>query len=67
VTARIDPTQPWRDRNGQPSSGNATAFAAAASDVTSIGLSFGGGFFFENGVGTTDESGALTLDGYTLA
>jgi hypothetical protein len=66
LTAQIDPTQPWSDWNGQPSSGNATAFTAAASDVTSIGLSFGGGFFFENGVGTTDGSGALTLNGYTL-
>ena len=42
-------------------------FTAAASDVTSIGLSFGGGCFFENGVGTTNGSGTLTLDSFTAA
>jgi hypothetical protein len=34
--------------------------------VTSIGLSFGGGFSFENGVGTTDGSGTFTLNSYAL-
>ena len=32
---------------------------------TSGGLSFGGGCFFENGVGTTDGSGTLTLKTFT--
>jgi hypothetical protein len=45
----------------------ADGFKAAVSDVTSIGLSFGGGCFFENGVGTTDGSGTFTLNSYTLA
>ena len=42
-------------------------FAAAASHVTTIGLSFGGGCFFENGVGTTDGSGTLTLNSFTTS
>jgi hypothetical protein len=39
-------------------------FTAAVSNVTTIGLSFGGGCFFENGVGTTDGSGTFTLNSY---
>jgi hypothetical protein len=34
--------------------------------VTGIGLSFGGGYFYENGVGTTDGLGAFTLNSYTV-
>jgi hypothetical protein len=61
LTVTVDPTQAWSDWNGQPSSANAEAFNAAAGNVTAVGLSFGGGCFFENGVGTTDGSGTLTL------
>ena len=43
----------------------AAAFNAAVAHVTTIGLSFGGGCFFENGVGTTDGSGTFTLNSYT--
>ncbi len=39
-------------------------FNAAVSNVTQIGLSFGGGCFFENGVGTNDGSGSFTLNTY---
>jgi|SRR5579864_9210367 len=42
-------------------------FADAASDVTTIGLSFGGGDFFENGVGTTDGSGTFTLTSFSVS
>lgn len=42
-------------------------FNAAVSNVTEIGLSFGGGCFFENGVGTTDGSGTFTLNSYTTS
>ncbi|MFZ0181286.1 MAG: hypothetical protein WAL84_15680 [Candidatus Dormiibacterota bacterium] len=41
-------------------------FNAAVSDVTTIGLSFGGGCFFENGVGTTDGSGTFTLNTFAV-
>jgi hypothetical protein len=40
-------------------------FTAATQNVTKVGLSFGGGFFFENGVGTTDGSGTFTLDSFS--
>lgn len=44
-----------------------SGFDAAASNVTSIGLSFGGGCFFENGVGTSDGSGTFTLDSFSVS
>lgn len=65
LTAVLDPTTAWSDWNGQPSSANAAAFTTAASSITSIGLSFGGGCFFENGVGTSDGSGVFTLQSFT--
>lgn len=44
----------------------AAGFDAAVSHVTMIGLSFGGGSFFENGIATTDGSGSFTLNTYTV-
>jgi hypothetical protein len=55
-------TDAWSDLNGQPSSANVAAFNAAASHIAEVGLSFGGGCYFENGVGTTDGSGIFTLN-----
>ncbi len=46
---------------------SASGFTAAASNVTGIGLSFGGGYFYENGVATTDGSGTLTLSSFTVS
>lgn len=60
----------WSDYYGHfgiddPHAGDyAAGFAAAAANVTGIGLSFGGGCFFENGVGAPDAS--LTLTGFTV-
>jgi hypothetical protein len=54
-----DPSQ-WSDWNGQKgdSSPDVTAaFNTATTKVHSVGLSFGGGCFFENGVTTSDGSG----------
>ncbi|MGC2295784.1 MAG: hypothetical protein WA695_03715 [Candidatus Dormiibacterota bacterium] len=68
LTAQIDPTlAAWGNWDGQPSAANTAAFTAAASDVTAIGLSFGGGCFFENGVGTTDGSGTFTLNSFSVS
>lgn len=66
VTAKVDGSQ-WTDFFGHSGSDPAysSGFAAAASNVTDIGLSFGGGCFFENGVGTADGSGSLTLSSYS--
>ena len=48
----------WSDWNGQPASNPAVAeaFRDAVQNVQTIGLSFGGGCFFENGVTITDGS-----------
>jgi len=53
----------WSDFNGQfgdSSPAIEEAFIDAASNVKSIGLSFGGGCFFENGVTTSDGSGTFS-------
>jgi hypothetical protein len=58
----------WSDWNGQFGNTDVAttdAFIAAASNMTEVGLSFGGGCFFENGVGTTDGSGSFTLTSFT--
>lgn len=55
----------WSDWNGTNGRDVPDAFTAAASNMTVVGLSFGGGCFFENGVGTTDGSGSFTLTAFT--
>jgi hypothetical protein len=67
VTALLDPTSAsWSAYNGEPSGSYAAAFNAAASNIRDIGLSFGGGDFFANGVGTTDGTGSFTLTSLTV-
>jgi hypothetical protein len=66
LTANVEPGE-WSDWNGQPGATQTAGFDDAASNVTMIGLSFGGGCFFENGVGTTDGSGTFTLDSATAS
>jgi hypothetical protein len=59
MNVTVDPTQ-WSDWNGTPGSTVPDAFNTAATKVLSVGLSFGGGCFFENGVTTSDGSGAFS-------
>jgi len=66
VTATVEPSE-WSDWNGQQGSTVPDGFAAAASNVMNFGLSFGGGCGFENGVGTSDGSGTLTLNSFTAS
>jgi hypothetical protein len=66
VTATVEPAE-WSDWNGQGGLVEPAGFADAASNVTLIGLSFGGGCFFENGVGTSDGSGTFALNSYTVS
>src|SRR5579859_6136170 len=48
ISAPVNPVLgQWSDWNGQPSANNVAAFDAAAGNVTAVGLSFGGGCFFE--------------------
>ena len=63
LTIPVNPAN-WSDWNGQPASANAGLFAGAASHVRNIGISFGGGYFFENGVTGT---GGLTIDNITVS
>lgn len=67
MVSLTDPSQ-WSDYNGQPGnfSPSVTAgFYAAVAKVNQIGLSFGGGCFFENGVTTSDGSGTFALTGFS--
>jgi hypothetical protein len=66
LTASVEPAE-WSDWNGQNGATQVAGFLDAASNVKMIGLSFGGGCFFENGVGTTDGSGTFTLDSYSAS
>jgi hypothetical protein len=64
LTIKVDPAAGWSDWNGkQASDNNQALFTGAASHVRNIGLSFGGGYFFENGV---TGSGGLTIDSITV-
>ena len=57
----------WSDWNGQPGPTQVPGFNDAASKVTVIGLSLGGGCFFANGVATTDGSGVFTLTSFSVS
>ena len=65
LTVNLDPAL-WSDWNGQSGTTEPAGFADAVSNVKTIGLSFGGGCFFENGVGTVDGSGTFTLTDFTV-
>ena len=60
----VDPAQ-WSDWNGQFGTTDVAAFNAAASNPSIIGLSFGGGCFFENGVGVNPGSATFNLNTFT--
>lgn len=68
-TIQVDVSDPavWSDWNGQSGVTAPAEFAAATHDVQFIGLSFGGGCFFENGVGTSDGSGRFRLMDFTAS
>lgn len=66
LTATVEPAE-WSDWNGQPGITQTAGFADAAANVTMVGFSFGGGCFFENGVGTSDGSGTFTLQSFSVS
>ncbi|MEP6920976.1 MAG: hypothetical protein ABI967_07615 [bacterium] len=68
LTSTLNPAN-WSDRDGHFGTFDAAhtaAFAASVADVQQIGLSFGGGCFFANGVGTSDGSGTFTLTNFIV-
>lgn len=61
LTAKITPAL-WSDWGGEPGAGVPDAFDAAAAHVSGIGLSFGGGSFFANGVGASGPASFVLTD-----
>ena len=62
IIASLDPSQ-WSDWNGHEANFSpevTAAFITASQNVQTVGLSFGGGCFFENGVTTSDGSGIFS-------
>ena len=63
MTVSLGDLSQWSDWNGKvaDSSPDVTVgFNAAVAKVSTVGVSFGGGCFFENGVTTSDGSGSFT-------
>ncbi len=56
----------WSDSNGQPDTSQPAAFAGAVAGIKQIGLSFGGGCFFDVGIGVSGGSGAVTLNSFSV-
>ena len=68
VKANVEAAE-WSDWNGQfgtVDDETTAAFEAAAADPDLVGLSFGGGCFFENGVGVRTGSATFRLISYTI-
>jgi hypothetical protein len=63
VTLKVDYQAGWSDWYGEPASGAQAMLEGAASHVRELGLSFGGGWFFENGV---EGTGSLTITDITV-
>jgi hypothetical protein len=68
VTAFLDPSQwsDWDGHHGNSDPAHIAAFNAAVKDIRQVGLSFGGGCFFANGVGETNGSTVFALSNYTI-
>ena len=66
LTATVEPAE-WSDWNGQNGATQSAGFLDAAANVSTIGFSFGGGCFFENGVGTSNGSGTFQLNTFTVS
>jgi hypothetical protein len=67
LSVSLDPSQwsDWDGHEGDFSPSVTAGFDAAVAKVNQIGLSFGGGCFFENGVTTSDGNGNLALTGFS--
>jgi hypothetical protein len=63
LTVTVDPSAGWGDWNGEQASNSPALFSDAASHVRNLGLSFGGGWFSENGV---TGPGSLTITGFSV-
>jgi hypothetical protein len=59
-------TSNWSDWGGQLASDVPAYFATAVTQVSAVGLSFGGGCFFANGVGMSAGSASFSLTSYSV-
>jgi hypothetical protein len=59
-------TAGWSDWGGELASAVPAAFDKAVASVSSVGVSFGGGCFFANGVGVSAGSAQFILTSYTV-
>ena len=59
----------WSDLCGHYGTMDPAAFMASISNIKNLGVSFGSGFFFENGVGVDGTTGTATfqLTSYTIS
>lgn len=65
LTASVTPTG-WSNANGQSASSQLTGFNSAANSARHIGLAFGGGCFFDTGVGISSGSSTFHLVSFTV-
>jgi hypothetical protein len=67
-TADTNNPSDWSDYYGHSAGDSAysDAFAAAVKNVGSVGLSFGGGCFFANGVGATPSGTSMSLTSFNV-
>ena len=65
ISATVVPTN-WSNWNGKQGTDRPDGFAAAAADPALIGFSFGGGCFYENGVGATGGPATFALTSFTI-
>lgn len=68
LNVSLDPMN-WSDLCGHAGTFDLAAFTASIANIEDVGLSFGSGFFFENGVGVDGTTGTATfqLTSYTIS
>ncbi|MDQ1371756.1 MAG: hypothetical protein QG582_671 [Candidatus Thermoplasmatota archaeon] len=69
LTASLTDLASWSDRDGHFASAHGDVFSEALGDVREIGLSFGGGSLYANGVGVFGSESVVTfgLKSYAIA
>lgn len=65
IIANVSPGN-WSNWNGQLDTDRPDGFAAAAADPALIGFSFGGGCFYENGVGASGGTATFTMLSFVI-
>jgi hypothetical protein len=65
ISQAVNDPANWSDWNGKPGTMNPAKFTRAISRVRTVGLSFGGGCFFENGVTVTGPSRGIFNSTFT--